>query len=307
MPESVIRPDADHEREKQEHSEQSEPPLAERHASGEENRGGAAPEGEAQEVKQSSAEKIIWTPAFLLTFALTLVLGLSAESLFTQGWYNHLFSGQWIILAQVVLAALGWLGLGIVTHSRWIRVGCIFGGIWAIFMGLNIFTNISGIDPNAPIQSYINVATCMALLGAYIGLSIEGTLLTVWDTWLFFLVPILGAIGVALTYFLTPQASILTVDNAIAAGAMIACSLFWWARPSCWKKRPGPTFIFGLAPVILLMMALINASMHNFFLLQVTNPQTSPGANMNNFFFAQVILLCLLLGCMRIAKSEIFN
>jgi hypothetical protein len=307
MPESVTRPDADRERSKQDCAEPSEALPVKEKSPADEGQMEATPGEKDQEAQQQPAEKIIWTPAFLLTFALTLVLGLSADSLFTQGWYSHLFGGQWIILAQVILATLGWLGLGIVTRSRWIRLGCIFGGIWAGFMVLNIFTYLAGIDSGAPVQSYINVATCMALLGAYIGLSIEGTLLTSWDTWLFFLVPILGAIGVTLTYFLTPQASILTVDNAIATAALIACCLFWWFRPSCWKKRPGPTFIFGLVPAILLAMALSNASMQSFFLLQVANPQAYPGANMNNFFFAQVILLCLLLGCMRIGKSEIFN
>lgn len=306
MPERIIRPDAAYEPGEHAERERSMILPGEQHTSGEEEQSAPLPEGE-ELAAASPSKAAIWTPGFMLTFALTLVLSLSAQSLFTQGWYNHLFGSQWIMLAQVVLASLGWLALGIVTHSRWIRVGCIFGGIWAIFMGLNIFTNIAGIDPNTPIQSSINVATCMAFLGAYIGLSIEGTLLTSWDTWLFFLLPVLGAIGVVLVYFLTPQASILTVYNAIAAATLIASCLFWWARPSCWKKQPGPTFIFGLAPAILLAMALLNASMHNFFLLQVTNPQSSPGANMNNFFFAQVILLCLLLGCMRITKSEIFN
>ncbi|MEO7019623.1 MAG: hypothetical protein ABI234_05680 [Ktedonobacteraceae bacterium] len=251
-----------------------------------------------------SSAKIIWTPAFLLIFALTLVLGLSAESLFTQGWYASLFGGTWIILTQVILATLGWLGLGSVTRSRWIRVGSIFGGLSSAFMLLNIFLNLQGLNPNAPLQSYLNVATCIALLGAYIGLSIKNTLLSAWDSWLFFLVPILAAVGVMLTYYLTSQANILTIENALAAAALIAGCLFWWLRPSCWKKQPAPTFLFGLVPVILLALAPINMSLHNFFLLQVTWSSISVLSNVNNFFFAQVVQLCLLLGCMRMIQSE---
>lgn len=262
---------------------------------------------EATEAAQPE-EKIIWTPGFFLTFVLILVLGLSAESLFTLGWQNGILASQWwFILAHVILNGGAWLVLGIVTRSRWIRLGCIFGGLWTLFMGLNIFTNVQGLDPNAPLQSYINVAICMALLGTYLGLSIEGTLLTRWDTWLFLLVPILSACGVTLTYILTPQASILTSENALAAAALIACCLFWWLRPSCWRKWAGPTFIFGLAPLIMLIAAASNSSMHDFFLLHVTNTHINPRPETNNFFFAQVILLSLLLGCIRLIKSEKAN
>ncbi len=258
----------------------------------------------------SAAEKrIIWTPRFLLIFAITLVLGISTDSLLASGWSTGLFTGDGylLILGHCLVLVLGWLALGMVTRSRWIRIGSIFGGICMAFLALNVFTTIFGVDPGAPTQSYINVATCTALLGAYIGLSIEGTLLSAWDFWLFLLLTILGSCGVVLTYHLTPQASIITVENAVAAAALIAACLVWWARPSCWKKCPGPTFIFGVVPVIQLSMAPVNGSLHNFFFLQVLTPRISAHANINNFFFAQFILLCLLLGCMRLAKSEIRN
>lgn len=301
MPENVTQSDSNREQNIQDEAEQPPVPADQQPTS--------TAREEAQTGTSGSTTQIIWTPAFLLLFALTLVLGLSADSLFAQGWSTRLFTwlGPWFILAHIGLAIGGWLALGVVTRSRWIRIGCIFGGVCSAFMSLNVFTNLSGIDPGTPVQSYINVATCMALLGAYIGLSIEDTLLSSWDTWLFFLTPVLGAIGVTLTYFLTPQASIITVENAVATATMIACCIFWWLRPSCWKTRLGPTFIFGLVPAILLAMALVNASLHNFFLLEVINPRTNPYINANNFFLAQVILLCLLLGCMRLTKSEIRN
>lgn len=304
MPETV-QPDADHE---QDAPEQSEDAVADQGVSQEEAQGTIGPE-EIQAAAPAAAKNIIWTPTFLLAFALTLVLGLSADSLLAASWANKLLTGfgAWLILAHVILAALGWLLLGIVTRSRWIRTGCIFGGLCSAFLALNIFASINGVDPGMPVQAYMNVAACMALAGAYIGLSIEGTLLSTWDTWLFFLVPILSAVGVTLVYLLTPQASILTTENAVAAAAMIACVLFWWARPSCWKVRRGPTFIFGIVPAILLALALANASLHSFFLLQVLAPRISTYGNQSNFFFAQFVLFCLFLGCMRMAKSEIHN
>ncbi len=257
----------------------------------------------------SVSQSIIWTPRFLVIFAITLVLGVSADSLLASGWSSNLFTdlGFWFILAHIILVAFGWLALGVITRSRWIRVGCIFGGICVAFLALNALTNLFGVDPGSPVQSYINVATCTALLGAYIGLSMEGTLLSAWDFWLFFLLPTLGCTGVALTYRLTPQASIITSENALAAATLISACLVWWARPSCWKKCPGPTFIFGIVPVIQLSMAPVNGSLHNFFFLQVVAPRNGGYTNLNNFFFAQFILLCLFLGCIRLTKSEIRN
>lgn len=300
MSEGVAQPGADHEKAPEQAAQLEEKP----------NRTGESTEQmqissveEAQTAR--TAEKIIWTPGFLLTFALIVVLGVSAESLFASGWGNGLpIAPWWVMPIHILLVAAGWTGLGIVARSRWTRIGCIFGGFWTLFMSLDAFMNMQGINPGSSVQSYINAAICMALLGAYIGLSIESAHLTRWDAWLFFLVPVLSAVGVALTYFLTPQASILTSENAIAAAALIACCLFWWLRPSCWKRGAGPTFLFGLVPAILLCAALLNTSMHDFFLLHVINGRSYPRGEMNNFFFAQASLLCLSLGCLRLWKSE---
>ena len=141
-------------------------------------------------------------------------------------------------------------------------------------------------------------------LGAYIGLTLEDTMVSTWDLCFFWLVAIMGTLGVVLAYMLTPQASLLTLENIIAAAILCIACLTWWARPSCWKRYPGPTFIFGVVPFIQLGMAPVNGSLHTFFLLQVLAPRVSIYANLNNFFFAQFLLLCLFLGCLRLAKSE---
>lgn len=268
--------------------------MQERLAVGEEHLAGAA---------------IIWTPRFLLLFVLTLVLGVSLESILASGWSTGVVTGDGylFLLGHILLMGAGWLVLGVVTRSRWVRVGCLFGGLCAVFLTVNVFTYIFGVNADDPVQSYINVATCTALLGAYIGLSIESPALNTWEVWLFLALPLLGCAGVALTYLLTPLASILTSENALATATLIAACLVWWARPSCWKRCPGPTFLFGLVPFIQLCMAPVNNSMHNFFFLQVLAPRIGTSANLNNFFFAQFILLSLLLGCMRTIKSEIRN
>lgn len=299
MPERVTQPEPEREQSPPEQSEAEQ--EQDRQDTGKQAVPGVQP--------ITAVHRIIWTPRFLLFFALALVLGTSADSLLASGWSTGLFGGQgqWFILGHILLALSGWMTLGIISRSRWIRIGCIFGGVCVVFLTLNVFTHLSGIDPSSPAQSYINVAACTALLGAYIGLSIEGTLLTAWDYWLFLLLPVLGSVGVTLTYLLTPQASTITTENAVAAATVMAAALIWWARPSCWQRAPGPTFLFGLVSVMQILMAMLNGSLHNFFFLQVLYPRTNTISSINNFFFAQFILLCLLLGCLRMAKSEIRN
>jgi hypothetical protein len=264
-------------------------------------------EQDSQHLQKRAGEKIIWTPGFLLLFALTLVLGLSGVSVMTQAWSNELMrSPQWVLQSEIILVALLWIVLGIVTRSHWIRTGCVFGVIVTVFLTLNILTVVLGI-PSDTVQSSINVATCLALLGAYVGLSVEGTMLSIWDTCLLFLSPVLGTVGVVLTYYLTPRASILTVYNSVATAALVACILCWWFRPSCWKKQPGPTFLFGLVPIILLWMGLVAGTFNSFFQLQILAPFTNPHTNANTCLFVQITLLWLFLGCLRTLKSELRN
>src|SRR5215469_2025196 len=69
-----------------------------------------------------SRTQIIWTPRFILIFALTLIIGLSIASLLTQGWLDAFYSGLWIFQVYVIFVFLGWIALLIFTHSSWIRV-----------------------------------------------------------------------------------------------------------------------------------------------------------------------------------------
>lgn len=262
----------------------------------------------AEENFEVRPEKIIWTPRFILLFGLILVLGLSIASQLALGWTNHLFfANRWTLHGLVLLAGLGWLVLAIVTRSPRVRAGCVFGLIWAGFMTLNIYLSAREIGSDTPLQSYLDVASCVALMGTYIGLSSEGTFLSRWDFWLFLLIPTLSIAYIAFRYLRTPQADIVILEQTITRVALFAALLFWWLRPSCWKVQPGPTFLFGMVPVILLLGSYFNHSPRNIFMLQVASYRISASVNGNNFFFAQVVLLCLLLGCIRTIKSEIAN
>src|ERR1700724_1229193 len=69
---------------------------------------------------------VIWTPRFIILFAVTLVLGLSLESLLTQVWAIRWFTGTWVFLGHIALVSAGWVILLMTSRSRWIRFGAIF-------------------------------------------------------------------------------------------------------------------------------------------------------------------------------------
>src|SRR5579863_3865532 len=65
---------------------------------------------------------VIWTPRFIILFALILVFGLSAESLLTQGWENHFYAEAWISFGHIALIVGCLIAVIVVTHSHWVRL-----------------------------------------------------------------------------------------------------------------------------------------------------------------------------------------
>jgi len=233
---------------------------------------------------------VIWTPRFMVIFALTLAMGLSAESVLTQGWTSHYYAGQWVLMGHVAAIFACFIAIMIVTRSWWLRVGTIFGCTWAIFTGINLVVSFYQLDPGSPIPAYLNAIISCALLGAYICLSTERTPFTAWDSWFFRFALIIGAGGVLLSYFIKPpvERSVSIIESAAAAIAVVFCVFVWWLRPSCWKAQPGPTFLFGVMPAFILLLSL---------------PSLGRGAT--NLYLSQVALLAVILGSMRILQSEL--
>src|SRR5258708_13739247 len=133
MAESVTRPDLDHTNEPGDTPGQNIP------LNGAEETPHAGLSG--------SPPKVIWTQRFIVIFALTLVIGLSAESLLTQGWFDDYYVGQWIFQPHVIVICLCWLALAAVARPGWVRIGSIFRCIWAVFMTLTISTTPPYINP----------------------------------------------------------------------------------------------------------------------------------------------------------------
>jgi hypothetical protein len=232
---------------------------------------------------------IIWTPRFIVIFFLVGVTGLSLGSILTQGWLNGYYAGSWVLLAYTVLTFGGWLAVAFAARTSWARMGAIFGCTWSIFEAISFLMNLLAVNPQARIIGHLNAATNIALLGCYVSLSINRTTFRRWDGWFFRLAFVLGAIAIALIYLLIPSniRAPYLLETITAAVALYLCIFVWWLRPSCWRAQPSPTFFFGIAPVILLLLAI-------------------PGLadKEANFFFTQMVLLCVLLGVIRTLQGE---
>jgi hypothetical protein len=233
---------------------------------------------------------IIWTPRFIVLFALTLVIALSADSLLTQAVLGRLFRETWVSLAHLLPAFVCLLAIIIVTRSWWIRLGAIFASIWVLFISLNHVLPFFRLDPGSSIPSLLNAIICSALFGAYICLSIDRTPFTRWDIWFFRIVLIVSICAAPLIYIATPADSLTlnTIESDLAALGLVLALLVWWARPSCWKMQPGLALLFGMLPAIELLLSL-----HGI------------GTGATNLYLTQVSLLCFLLGTMRLLKGQL--
>lgn len=232
---------------------------------------------------------VIWTPRFIVLFFLTLIVGLSLESLLTQGWLNGFYKAEWVLLAHTALIFACMILLVIRARSLWMRVGGIFGCIWAVFTGADFVASLLSVNAGSGTVVQLYAAMSSALLGTYICLSTNHVQFRRWDSWFFRLAHLLGGSAIAILYFhLGGGHPLKILANATATVELYLCIFIWWLRPSCWRCQPCPTFLFGIAPLILLLQPVIKATDLSTY-----------------FFFSQVELLCLLLGVMRVLQGEV--
>lgn len=236
---------------------------------------------------------IIWTPSFIVIFALVLALGLSVASILVQGYLNNYYSAESVLLVFDSLLLAYWIALIVRARSEWVRVGGLFGCIWSLFSAMNLVVSLLPADPviRSTIAAHLHAATSISLLGSFICLSISRTPLTRWDNWCFILAPIL-CVCIILIWFLrfSPTHSLKNLENSVAIVLLFASLATWWLRPSCWQHQPGPTFLFGLVPLIQLWITL---------------PGTQIVTGEIHFFYSQVAQLCILLAIMRLVQGEV--
>lgn len=277
------------------HSGNSEPEAEHNEQGTDEFEAGHDGQGQLEQLETPADTKVpgpghvIWTPKFILLFALALVLGLSADSLFTQGWIEGYYRAIWVLFGNFALLVGLWMGAVVAARSSWVRTGAIFGCVWAIFSTINLVTMLFNFDLHTAVPAYLNATFSCALLGAYICLSTAYCELRRWDMWCFRLAIVIGCVFILVGLLFPPSSKGIPAVLAtnIAAVAAILSILVWWLRPQCWRTHPGLTFFLGALPAIALVLSLPN----------VTNARA-------NFFFTQVSLLCLVLGLIRLIQGE---
>ena len=242
--------------------------------------------------KETFSLPIIWTPRFIVLFFLTTAIGLSVESLLTQGWLNKAYKAEWVLLVHVLLILISLVVLGIKARSPWIRMGSIFGCIWAIFIGASYGATLFGISGRSLVALQFQAVTACALLATYICFSTHHTAFRRWDSLFFWFVPFVGGCAVGILYALSrndPHHTRVLISATITV-LLSLCVVIWWLRPSCWKSQPCATFLFGIVALLLLRVPLFG-----------NDTLGTP------FFFSQVLLLCVLLGVIRVVQGEIRN
>lgn len=253
------------------------------------------------------AKGVIWTPRFIILFAVTLALGLSLESLLTQGWAIRWFTGIWIFLGHLALIGVGWILLMRVTRSRWMRLGAVFGLIFVAFVTINVLLQAIQFQPSSYLLAHVNVVTFLALAGCSLCLTIDRLPMGRWDAWVLGLTPVLGVVLLVPIYILRADRSMAGLENSISIVALILSTLIWWIRPTCWRNVPSPTFLVGCVPLLLLFLDVgyVGSGSFNFFPVHVTQTATATFSSRQTvFFFSQVVLLFLLLAIMRLVQSE---
>ncbi|GER86050.1 hypothetical protein KDW_02120 [Dictyobacter vulcani] len=161
--------------------------------------------------------------------------------------------------------------------------------MWALCMLGQFWLSRHGHGTQDAIMLQVRASANSALLASMLCLSIGRIRLKLWDAIVLWLLLLVFCIYLAYSYFKVPggESSLLFVESRIIPIALYVSTALWWLRPSCWRDQPGPTFLFGLTPIML------------FFLFRSDTLNTE-----QNVFFLQVFFLCLLLGAIRILQGE---
>jgi hypothetical protein len=239
-------------------------------------------ESSPPELRQKASS--LWTPAFIVFFALACILGLSLASVLTQGWLNGLYPGESILLGYIVIVFGLWLLLLIRSNHLYLRLAALFGLIWVFCTGCMLLFSLFQLN-GVVAAPHLSTASSIALLGSFLGLSLNIDRQDRWERWFLRLAPLI-LLSSILIAFLLGQHTLLELENSLSGVALCLCIAIWWFHPFNWRNQPLSTLLFGLIPLIQLLF--------NF-----------PHRGETNFFYTQILLLALILGLLRVLQKEL--
>src|SRR5690349_704479 len=200
---------------------------------------------------------MVWTPRFIIGFALLVVLGLSGATVLTNGMLNGYYAPVWILLAWALGCSSCLFVVAVRARSVWMRLGSGMGCLWGVLSGL---TGVLIIMPQASgsvVPLYAATAGVCALTACSVCLSIGRTLWGRWDTVFFYTAPVIAGLIVTGAFLLSSRSWPSLALSVLVVLPALNCAI-WWLRPSCWHGQAGPALLFGLAPLLLLGQVLPN-------------------------------------------------
>lgn len=231
---------------------------------------------------------IIWTPRFIISFTLLLILGLSGATMLTNGMLNGYYAPGLILLLWTLGGGACLFFLSVRARSFWVRLGGGIGCLWSVLSGLTCVLTLLPLTSQSTMLLYTATATSCVLLACYVCLSIAHVSWQRWDTMFFRTIPALLLLtGFA---FLLRSHTWSSLTFVMLVALLILSIAIWWIRPSCWREQAGPALLFGLAPLTLLSQVLPDGI------------NSEPG-----FFFAQVAFLCLILATLCLSRCELLH
>nr|BBH88471.1 hypothetical protein KTC_32220 [Thermosporothrix sp. COM3] len=235
---------------------------------------------------------IIWTPRFIISFGVIAILWLSCAGVIAHSWlngYRFFRSDNRFLLGQTALLLVVWAVFFFVSRRSWGKLAAVFGIVWSAFLVAGVAIKYFVLPVDGSVGIYLDTMSSVALLGAFVCLSLNRVPVRRWDT-IFFGLALIGSILLFFYRFWKFPEEARTLENMEAVVSTLAIYLsicVWWLRPSCWRFQPGPALLFGMVAVLTVMVGKIHS-----------HPELV-------FFFQQTVYLVMLLGQLRLIQGEL--
>lgn len=238
---------------------------------------------------------VIWTPVFTVIFGLIVILGAASASMITQGWTNAYYPLGVVLILYHIPVLIGWIILFRLTQSFWLKCSALLGVLWVVLSCSYYWGTFNGLDQISTLTLHLQATAGVVFAGVYLCLSLASLSKSRWDVWFFRLTPVLLilVLGIAL-YSRLYVGTLLGNTEVVMSNEMEYFSLaVLWLRPACWKAQPGPTFLFGLFPLVATIATMLTV--------------TGTSNIAQCFFFIQVAFIAMFLAILHLIRQEVLH